>query len=53
LGKDCPNGNTPQSNLVHYDFRKLRNDKIDTCAMRMISSPQASTRAIWVPNIYD
>jgi hypothetical protein len=53
LGNDCPNGNTPQSKLVHYDFRKLRNDKIDTCAMRLISSPQASTRAIWVPNIYD
>jgi hypothetical protein len=31
LGKDCLNGNTPQSNLVHYDFHKLRNDKVDTC----------------------
>jgi hypothetical protein len=49
LGEDCPNGNTPQSNLVHYEFHKLRNDKIDTCNMRMISSPQVSTRAIWVP----
>jgi hypothetical protein len=49
LGKGCPNGYTPQSNLVLYDFHKLRNDKIDTCTMRMISSPQTSTRAIWVP----
>jgi hypothetical protein len=46
----CPHGNTPQSNLIHYDFRKLRNDKISTCAMRIISSPQTSTRAIWVSN---
>jgi hypothetical protein len=51
LGNDCPNGNTPQSNLVHYESHKLRNDKIDTCTMRMISSPQVSTRVIWVPNI--
>jgi hypothetical protein len=49
LGKDCPNGNSPQSNLVHYDFHKLRNDKVDTCTMRLIGSPQVSTRAIWVP----
>jgi hypothetical protein len=49
LGKDCPNGNTPQSTLVHYDFHKLRNDKVGTCTMRMISSPQITTRAIWVP----
>jgi hypothetical protein len=45
LGKDCLNGNTTQSNLVHYDFHKLRNDKM-TCAMRLISSPQTSTSAI-------
>jgi hypothetical protein len=49
LGKDCLNGNTPQSNLVHHEFHKLRNDKIDTCTMRMITSPQVSTREIWVP----
>jgi hypothetical protein len=49
LGKDCPNGNTPKSNLVHYDFHKLRNDKVDTCTVRLIGSPQVSTRAIWVP----
>jgi hypothetical protein len=49
MGKDCPNGNVPKSNLVHYDFRKLRNDKNGTCAMREISSPQTSIIAIWVP----
>jgi hypothetical protein len=40
LVKDFPNGNTPQSNLVHYDFHKLKNDKVDTCTMRLIGSPQ-------------
>jgi hypothetical protein len=49
MDKDCPNGNIPKSNLVHYDFHKLRNDKNGTCAMREISSPQCSMRAIWVP----
>jgi hypothetical protein len=49
LGKDCPNGNIPKSNLVHYDFHKLKNDKNRTCAMREISSPHCSMRAIWVP----
>jgi hypothetical protein len=46
MGKDCPNGNIPKSNLVHYDFHKLRNG---TCAKRESSSPQCSMRAIWVP----
>jgi hypothetical protein len=45
-GKDCPNGNIPKSNLVYYDFRKLRNDKNGTCAMREISSPQSIMRVI-------
>jgi hypothetical protein len=49
LGNDCPNGNTPQSNFVHYDFHKVRNDKVGICTMRLICSPQVSTRAIWVP----
>jgi hypothetical protein len=48
MGKDCPNGNIPKTNLVHYDFHKLRNDKNGTCYMREISSPQCSMRAIWV-----
>jgi hypothetical protein len=49
MGKDCANGNIPKSNLVHYDFHKLRNNKNETCAMREISSPHCSIRAIWVP----
>jgi hypothetical protein len=44
-GKYCPNGNIHKSNLVHYDFHKLRNNKNGTCAMREISSPQCSMRA--------
>jgi hypothetical protein len=49
MGKNCPNGNIPKSNLVHYDFHKLRNDKNEICAMREISSSQYRMRAIWVP----
>jgi hypothetical protein len=49
MGKDCPNVNIPKSNLVHYDFNKLKNDKNGTCAVREISSPHYSMRAIWVP----
>jgi hypothetical protein len=49
MGKDCPNGNIPKSNIVHYDFHKLRNDENGTCAMREISSPHCSMRDIWVP----
>jgi hypothetical protein len=49
MGKDCPNGNIPQSSLVNYDFHKLRNDKNGTCAIMEISSPRYSMRAIWVP----
>jgi hypothetical protein len=48
-GKGWQNGSIPKLNLVHYDFNKLRNDKNRTCAMREISSPQTSIRAIWVP----
>jgi hypothetical protein len=49
MDKDCPNGNIPQSNLVNYDFHKLRNDKNGTCAIREINSPHYSMRDIWVP----
>jgi hypothetical protein len=49
MGKDYPNGSIPKSNLVHYDFHKLRNDKNGTCALREISTPHYSMRAIWVP----
>ncbi|RCV16845.1 hypothetical protein SETIT_3G171100v2 [Setaria italica] len=49
MGKDCPNGNVLNSNLVHYDFSNLRNDKVGTYAIKVIDSPQTSVRAIWVP----
>jgi hypothetical protein len=49
MGKDYLNGNVLKSNLVHYNFSKLRNDKNGTCAMREISSPETSMRAIRVP----
>jgi len=46
LGKDCPKGKSPNSNLVHYDFTRLRKDKAGTCAIRVINFPQTSIRAI-------
>jgi len=49
LGEDCPKGKSPNSNLVHYDFTKLRKDQTGTCAIRVIESPRTSIRAIWVP----
>ena len=49
MGKDCPNGNELKSNLVHYDFTKLRKDQTGTCAIRVIDTSRTSTRAIWVP----
>ena len=39
LGKDCPKGKSPNSNLVHYDFTRLRKDKAGTCAIRVINFP--------------
>ena len=48
LGKDCPKGKSSNSNLIHYDFTKLRKVKADTCAIRVIDFPQTSIRAIWV-----
>jgi hypothetical protein len=42
MGKDFANGIIPKSNLVHYDFSKLKNDKNGACAMREISSPQTT-----------
>ena len=47
--KHCPKGNAQISNLVHYDFTKLRKDQTGTCAIRVINSPRTSIRAIWVP----
>ena len=49
MGKDCPNGNELNSNLVHYDFAKLRKDQTGTCAIRVIDTSRTSTRAILVP----
>ena len=49
LGKDYPKGKSPNSNLVHYDFTKLRKDKAGTCAIGMIDSPRTSIRTIWLP----
>ena len=46
LGKDCPKGNSPNSNIVHYDFTKIRKDQANTCAVRVIKSPLTSIRAI-------
>jgi len=46
LGKGCPNGKSPNSNIVHYDFTKLRKDQVGTCAIRVIDSPRTSIRAI-------
>jgi hypothetical protein len=46
MGKDCPNSNIPKSNLVHYDFHKLRNDKNGTCALREISSPHCTKKCL-------
>ena len=46
LGKDCPKSKSSNSNLIHYDFTKLRKDKAGTCAIGMINSPRTSIRAI-------
>ncbi|KAF8738632.1 hypothetical protein HU200_013952 [Digitaria exilis] len=49
MSKDCPNGNSLESNLVQYDFNRLGRDKVGTCATRVIDSPQTSIRTIWIP----
>ena len=49
LGKDCPKGKSPNSNLVHYDFTRLRKDKAGTGAIRVIDSPRTGIRSIWAP----
>jgi hypothetical protein len=46
---ECPNGNIPKSKLVNYAFSRLRDDKNDIYATRVISSPQTSIRTIWIP----
>jgi hypothetical protein len=48
LSMDCPMGNTPKLNLSN-DSNMLRRPKNETCARKVIGSPQASTKFIWVP----
>ena len=48
LSMDCPMGNTPKLNSL-IDSNLLRRPKNDTCARKVICSPRASTKAIWVP----
>jgi hypothetical protein len=48
LSMDYPMGNTLKLNLS-IDSNKLRRPKNDTCARKVIGSPCASTKAIWVP----
>ena len=48
LSMDCPMGNTPKLNSS-IDSNMLRRPKNDTCARKVIGSPCASTKAIWVP----
>jgi hypothetical protein len=48
LSMDCPMGNTPKLNSL-IDSNLLRRAKSDTCAKKVIGSPCASTKAIWVP----
>ena len=45
---DCPIDNTPELNSS-IDSNMLRRPKNDTCARKVIGSPRASTKAIWVP----
>jgi len=49
MSKDCPNGKVFNSKLVQYDFARLGRDKMSTYATKVIQSPNASIRAIWVP----
>ena len=49
MSKDCPNGKVLNSKLVQYDLAKLGRDKMSTYATKVIQSPNASIRPIWVP----
>ena len=48
LSIDCPIGNTPKLNSS-IDSNMLRRPKNDTCARKVIGSPRARTKVIWVP----
>ena len=49
MSKDCPNGKVLNYKVVQYNFARLGRDKISTYATKIIQSPKASIRAIWVP----
>ena len=49
MSKDCPNGKVLNSKLVQYDFARLGRDKMSTYTTKVIQSPNASIRVIWVP----
>jgi hypothetical protein len=48
LSMDCPMGNTPKLNSS-ITSNLLRRPKIKTCASKVIGSPRARTKVIWVP----
>ena len=48
LSMDCPMGNTLKLNSS-IDSNFLRRPKNNTCARKVICSPRASTKVIWVP----
>jgi hypothetical protein len=45
---DCPMGNTPKLNSS-ITSNLLRRPEIDTSASKVIGSPHARTKVIWVP----
>ncbi|KAJ1256704.1 hypothetical protein BS78_K330600 [Paspalum vaginatum] len=49
IGKNCPMGNHSKPNLVNNDFDNLRKVKNGSCASKVIGSPHASIKSIWVP----
>nr|CAE02260.2 OSJNBb0058J09.7 [Oryza sativa Japonica Group] len=48
IGNNCPMGNIPKPNSS-FDYDLPRDAKKDICAIRVISSPHASIKSIWVP----
>jgi hypothetical protein len=48
LSMDCPMSNTPKLNSS-FDSNLLRKPKNYTCTRKVIGSPCASTKTIWVP----
>ena len=48
---DYPMGNTAKLNLS-INAKLLRITKNDTCASKVVGSPHASTKVIWVPTSF-